>query len=119
MARILLALVLALPLVLAPMVSARAHGGAEGCVTAIADAPAHHAGHGLTAGESGHDGEHAPEQKRVTAIPCCLTVCPGITAFTGQRASPALSVDARTRLANETAAGWAVEPAEPPPRHHS
>lgn len=119
MARFLLAFFLALPLVLAPMVSARAHGGAEGCVTAIVDTPMHHAGHGLTAGEGGHDGEHAPEQKRVTAIPCCLTVCPGIATFTGQRALSALSVDARPRLANENAAGRAVEPAEPPPRRHS
>lgn len=120
MFRVLLALFLALPLVLAPVISARAHGGAEGCVTTLSKGE-QHSGHMRAPAARGHEGHHkpAPEQKRVAAMPCCLTVCPGLVEVIGPRLSGTLSVKDSSRLTDEFVAGRALEPAKPPPRSHS
>lgn len=122
MLRFLLALFLALPLALAPVISARAHVGSEGCVTAISTGK-HHSGHAQASGdaEQAHKVHHvpAPEQKRVAPPPCCITVCPGLADFSGQRSSPPVAITETSRFADESVAGRPVEPAEPPPRSRS
>ena len=110
MGRLVLALLLALAMLAAPVAGpAAAHGMAGDCPVHAA-AAAQHAGDG-----TGHQ-RHAPAPKALAAAACCLLVSLSVGAGHPVLADRRSDRDGVPVFADDVAQGRIVEPAEPPPR---